>query len=83
MSANTFKSDRKSSITKEHMEQYEAIRQSGVCNMLDRQSVLKQAKIRGFLRLAELIQIDNLTGSRDYNNLIENYVFYMREFGLL
>lgn len=83
MSANTFRLDRRPSITRRVVEEYEKIRTLGVCNMADRQSVLKQARLNGCTHLAEIIEVDNLMGSNDYTHLLTNYVFYMREFGLL
>ena len=62
-------------ISKECMEQYEAVRRSGLCNMFDRYCVTGAACAMGFDDLADL-------DKKKYILLIANYVELMEYYGI-
>jgi len=62
-------------ISKECMEQYEAVRKSGVCNMFDFCCVVGTASTMGFDALAELDR-------KDYVKLLSNFSSLMSHYGI-
>lgn len=62
-------------MTKEIMEQYEAIRQSGACNMFDYNCVIRIANIFEFYELALLTK-------EEYKDILMNFGKYMKEFNI-
>ena len=62
-------------FTKETMEEYEAIRSSGVTNMFDYFSVIKISKKVGLKALAKLTQ-------NDYKKLLMNFSSLMKKYDI-
>ena len=62
-------------MTKEIMEQYEAVRQSGACNMFNYYCVTNVAKTLGFDALAE-VSFD------EYKDILMNFEKYMKQFDI-
>lgn len=62
-------------ITKEIMEQYELIRCSGVCNMLDYYCVIGTAIKMRCKKLSMLTR-------EDYKDLLLNFCKYMKQFDI-
>ena len=62
-------------MTKEIMEQYEAVRQSGACNMFNYNCVTNVAETLGFDALAE-VSFDK------YKDILMNFEKYMKQFDI-
>jgi len=62
-------------MTKEIMEQYEQVRQSGACNMFDYRCVITVADKLKFYDLASL-EIE------EYKKLLMNFSKYMKQFSI-
>ena len=62
-------------ISKECMEQYEAVRRSGLCNMFDRYCVTGAACAMGFDDLADLDR-------KGYTALLQNFGALMEYYGI-
>jgi len=62
-------------MTKEIMEQYEAIRQSGACNMFDYCCVQRIADKCEMYALASLTR-------KEYGKVLMNFGKYMKKFGI-
>jgi hypothetical protein len=62
-------------MTKEIMQQYEYIRQSGVTNMFDYNKVIHYADIMDFEELANVTY-------EEYKNILMNFSKYMKEFNI-
>ncbi len=63
-------------MTKTIMEQYEAVRQSGDCNMFDYNCVITIADRLNFYALACLTR-------DEYKDILMNFGKYMKKFGVL
>ena len=62
-------------VTKAMVVQFERIRQSSTCNMMDYICVIYNADIQGWYELSELTRFE-------YVDLIKNYSRYMTKFDL-
>jgi len=62
-------------MTKEIMEQYERIRQSGLCNMFDYNCVIRVANGLKFYALADVTR-------DEYSNILMNFGKYMKQFDI-
>ena len=64
-------------ITKEVMQQYEEVRQSGACNMLDVTCVAQYAELAGFNELLVIVR-----SRKEYSKLLQNFSSLMAEHGI-
>ena len=62
-------------MTKEIMEQYEAVRQSGACNMFNYSCVIQIADRLKFYKLASL-------SMDEYKDILMNFEKYMKQFDI-
>ena len=62
-------------MTKEIMQQYEAIRKSSATNMFNYNNVIRYAEQFGFDELAEV-------SYEEYKNILNNFSKYMKEFDI-
>ena len=64
-------------ITKEVMQQYEEVRQSGLCNMFDITCVKQYCEIAGSDELLAVVR-----SRKEYSKLLQNFSSLMAEHGI-
>ena len=62
-------------MTKEIMQQYETIRNSGACNMFDYNCVINMAETLDCIELSEVTK-------EQYMDILQNFGKYMKEFDI-
>jgi len=60
-------------ISKEAVTEFEALRQSGHCNMMDRRDVQNTSNQLGFHALASLLKSEYVMLLKNYSELMEHY----------
>ncbi len=64
-------------FSKEVIEQYEKVRESGICNMFDRGCVIR---VSGKLGFVDLKDVGN--NQKEYGELLQNYSKLMKKYNI-